>query len=119
MFGEEGWCRSCGTPLHAQCGNLVLQRKGLSRCEGSWQPNWQSDTICMEVSVAERVASQFKVELREIDWHGTPPGRAMQIVFPSVGGQWFDPEELRERTVARHGVPGATCTDCGTWRWSP
>ena len=54
MFGKGGWCRSCGTPLHAQSGSLVLQRRGLT-VSGAWVPNWQFDVICMEQSLADLV----------------------------------------------------------------
>jgi len=40
----------------------------------------------------------------------------MQIVIPTVGDAWFDEKELREAAIARHGVDGATCGECGTWR---
>lgn len=38
MFGEDGWCRSCGVPRRPQSGSLVLQRKG-AVAEGVWIPN--------------------------------------------------------------------------------
>lgn len=44
MYGEDGWCRACGVPQRAQCGSMVLQRKGLT-VAGAWVPNWQFDTI--------------------------------------------------------------------------
>jgi hypothetical protein len=118
MFGEDGWCHSCGVPKHAQTGSLILQRKGM-KVEGGWVPNWQFDPICLERSVAEEAASRFNLELLKVDWHGSPPGDAMQIVVPSVGEAWFDPDELREKTIERHGTAGATCSECGVWRWMP
>jgi hypothetical protein len=118
MFGEDGWCRSCGVPKHAQTGSVVLQRKGM-KVEGGWVPNWQFDAICLERSVAEEVASRFDVELLKVDWHGPPPGDAMQIVVPSIGESWFDHDELRDKAIERHGVAGATCPECGVWRWMP
>src|SRR5260370_5519256 len=30
MYGETGWCHSCGTPLHEQSGSLTLQAGGQS-----------------------------------------------------------------------------------------
>ncbi len=54
-----------------------------------------------------------------MEWHRTSPGEAMQIVIPTVGDAWFDEKELREAAIARHGVDGATCGECGTWRWMP
>jgi len=43
----------------------------------------------------------------------------MQIIAPTVASEWFDPNELRERAIARHGSAGAECPDCGIWRWLP
>jgi hypothetical protein len=119
MFGEDGWCRSCGTPLRAQCGSLMLRPAGLVPLAGAWVPNWRFDAICLEGSLAAQLAERFKVNLREVVWKSSSPGAAMQIVVPSVGSAWYDPEVLRERTEARHGTPGATCSACGLWRWMP
>jgi hypothetical protein len=119
MFGDDGWCRSCGMPLREQCGPLTLRRRGLS-VVGAWVPNWQFDAICLEESVAKRaVAEGFSIDLREVAWPRPGPGRAFQIVAPSVGRAWFDAEELSRRAENFHGVAGATCPDCGRWRWMP
>jgi hypothetical protein len=64
MFGEDGWCHSCGVPKGPQSGSIVLQSKGM-RVEGGWVPNWQFDAICMERSVAEEAASRFRLESGE------------------------------------------------------
>lgn len=119
MFGDDGWCHSCGVPRHPQTGPLTLQRKGLAPLKGAWMPNWQFDAICLERSVTDEVADRFNVELREVTWRGPAPGVAMQLVVPSVGDVWFDPDELRKKAAARHGTPGATCPECGVWRWMP
>jgi hypothetical protein len=119
MFGEDGWCHSCGVPRRAQSGNLVLQRKGVKTVKGAWTPNWQFDAICLERGLAERVAGGFRVELRDVDWHASPPGEAKQIVVPTVGEAWFDPGQLQDRLVAVHATAGARCGDCGVWRWMP
>jgi hypothetical protein len=120
MFGDDGWCRSCGMPLREQCGPLVLRRAGLSPLIGAWVPNWRFDAICLEASIALKVVTErFAVNLREVAWTGSAPGSAYQIVAPSVGSAWFDPEELAARSEARHGIAGATCSGCGTWRWMP
>lgn len=37
----------------------------------------------------------------------------------STAEAWFDPDELRAAAVAEHGVAGATCAECGVWRWMP
>lgn len=118
MFGEAGWCHSCGVPTGPQTGSLVLQRKSM-KVEGAWVPNWRFDAICLERSVADEAARRFRIDLLNIEWRGVSPGDAQQIVVPSVGDVWFDHDELREKTIARHGTAGAACADCGTWRWMP
>ena len=120
MFGEHGWCHACGVPQRPQCGSLVLQRKGFTTgVEGAWVPNWQFDVICLDGKLGARVAKRFDVELLEVGWRGTSPGDAVQIVAPTVGDAWFDPDELRAATIARHGTDGARCSECGVWRWMP
>lgn len=89
------------------------------KVEGAWVPNWQFDAICLERSVAIECASRFDLDLVKVAWHGASPGEAMQIVVPSVGDAWFDPDELRAKAIEQHGTPGAKCSDCGTWRWMP
>lgn len=118
MFGEDGWCRSCGVPKGPQTGSIVLQRKGM-KVEGAWVPNWRFDAICLERAIAEEAAARFKLDLLRVEWHGAPPGDGQQIVVPTVGNAWFDPHELREKVIERHGTAGATCPECGTWRWMP
>ena len=46
-------------------------------------------------------------------------GEAYQIVVPTIGESWFDPEAVRERAIAAHGRDGARCPACGVWRWLP
>ena len=118
MFGEHGWCRSCGLPLVTQNGSIVLRPRGMAP-EGAWVPNWRFDAICMEGSLAEIAGSQFDLETRQVEWRGAQLRNASQIVAPSVGQMWFDPDDLRQAAVSRHGVDGALCADCGTWRWMP
>jgi hypothetical protein len=118
MFGEDGWCRSCGVPRHAQIGSLVLRRKSF-KVQGAWVPYWQYDAICIEKGVADEIVRRFRVDLIEVEWHATSPGEARQIIAPSVGDRWFDPDQLRARAVAAHGTPGAKCPACGVWRWLP
>lgn len=120
MFGEDGWCHTCGVPRRPQSGSLVLERKGFAKgVEGVWVPNWQFDVICLERRLAEAVTQQFDVELRAVEWHGSAPGEAVQLVVPTVGAQWFDPDELRRAALAQHGTAGAECSECGVWRWMP
>lgn len=118
MFGEDGWCRSCGVPKHPQTGSLVLQRKGM-KVEGGWVPNWQFDVICVAQDVAVEAAARFDIDTRKVEWHPTSPGEATQIVVPAIGDAWFDADELGSAAIERHGVAGATCPECGVWRWMP
>jgi hypothetical protein len=118
MFGVAGWCHACGVPQAPQSGSIVLQRKGM-RAEGAWLPYWQNNAYCMAAELAEQAASRFTLDLREVEWRGVPPGRAMQVVAPATGEIWFDPDELRRNAIARHGRAGAQCAACGTWRWLP
>lgn len=118
MFGEDGWCHSCGVPKGPQSGSLVLQRRGL-RVEGAWVPNWQFDVICMTAELGRVAAERFRLETRVVRWPAGPVGDVVQIVIPTVGESWFDPEELRAEAIRRHGVAGARCEECGVWRWMP
>jgi hypothetical protein len=97
---------------------MVLQRRNLT-IAGAWVPNWQFDTICLEQSLAQKAASLFRLELLPVEWPGAAPGDAMQIVIPSVGDAWFDPDELEAAAVAQHGSAGSRCSECGIWRWLP
>jgi len=119
MYGEDGWCRSCGVPRHEQIGSLTLQRKGFSAVNGAWVPNWQFDAFCVDGLLGAELDRNFDLDLREVAWRGSPPGVAAQIVVPSVGTSWFEPEELQKLTEERHGKTGATCPECGVWRWMP
>lgn len=120
MFGSDGWCRSCGTPLRSQCGSLLLSHLGFrAPVLGGWVPNWRFDVICLDAPVADVVREDFNVELRDVDWSGSSPGEAKQIVIPVVGDSWYDPEELREVAERLHGKAGASCPTCGIWRWMP
>ena len=119
MFGAHGWCRSCGGPRAAQSGPLTLQRRGMNRCRGAWVPYWRYDVLCLAADLAEEVARRFTVEFREVAWRGTAPGPARQLVVPTVGTAWFDPESLGEAATGLHERAGAACPECGVWRWLP
>jgi hypothetical protein len=120
MFGDDGWCRSCGIPTREQSGSLVLQAKGMSKAEGAWVPYWRYDAICLSEELASVVADRFVVELRGVEWRGrgTPPP-ASQVVVASGNEPWFDETALREVLVTEHGTAGAECGECGVWRWMP
>jgi hypothetical protein len=96
----------------------MLQRSGL-RVGGAWMPYWIYDVVCLERSVAEEAGSRFSLDLREVGWPKMPGGDAFQIVIPTVGGSWFDTDELRDSVVAEHGSAGKKCSVCGVWRWFP
>jgi hypothetical protein len=84
MFGEAGWCRSCGTPLRDQSGPLTLRRAGLSPV-GAWVPNWRLDTICLDEAVAGEVRERFRVELREVAWPSSQRGEAFRSSSRRLG----------------------------------
>jgi len=118
VHGPDGWCRACGVPSKPQSGSLVLQRRGIT-VQGAWMPYWRYDVICLEADLASRIARRFRVDLIDVEWHASPPGRAAQILVPTVGARWFDHDELRDRVTAEHGRPGETCGRCGAMRWLP
>lgn len=119
MFGENGWCHSCGIPLVPQCGSLTLRSKGLKAGLDAWLPYWRYEAYCFSRVFAEELAADFPLDLRPVAWPRTPPLEAMQVVVPVVGDRWFDPSLLRAAAEARHGKAGTTCPDCGRWKWLP
>lgn len=120
MFGKDGWCQACGVPKAAQSGALSLQRKGMDGVSGAWVPHWRYDTICLDPALADRLAQDFAVALRPVDWQPPDSRReAVQLIVPTVGESWFDVDALRTAASARHGRPGATCSVCEVWRWLP
>jgi len=119
MFGDDGWCHNCGTPLRQQTGPLTLRRKGLNPHHGAFIPNWRFGIFCLEAGLAQRARERFRLDLRDVAWAGSPPGAALQILIPTVGASWFDPDALAAAATAEYGAPGQTCAHCGTWRWMP
>ena len=120
MYGEDGWCHSCGVPKGPQTGSLVLRSRGFGVSGGAWVPNWQFDAVCLGEELSGVVeALHPSVSLMPVAWRATDCGRATQIV-PAVSlMDWFDREELRARVIAVHGSAGAACGACGVWRWFP
>ncbi|MFC4139469.1 hypothetical protein ACYEXT_00565 [Microbacterium sp. MAH-37] len=86
---------------------------------GVWAPNWLFDVICMEKSIGDELVRRADVQLREVAWHRSPLGDALQLMFASTAEHWFDEDELTRQTSARHGVSGTTCAECGRWKWMP
>jgi hypothetical protein len=119
MFGEDGWCHSCGVPQREQSGALVLQQRGLKSAVGAWVPNWRFDAFCVDGELASQVRERFRVQVLEIEWHGAAVGPAYQLVVPTTSPDWFDHEALAAAARARHGDTGRACPACGTWRWYP
>lgn len=119
MFGPDGWCRSCGIPLHEQMGPLTLQAKGLSPVHGAWMPNWRFDTICVEATLGDRLSHEYRVDVRPITWRGTVKGQALQIIVPTLEPAWFESDALRKAAISRRGTDGQNCRECGIWRWLP
>jgi len=118
MFGEDGWCRSCGVPKHPQSGSIVLQKRGLT-VEGGWVPNWQFDVYCLARDLANGAADRFGLELRPVASAAGPSLPAGQIIIASSRAAWFDPRDLTRLISPIHGVAFETCQECGTTRWLP
>jgi len=118
LYGEAGWCKSCGMPLIEQVGALRLQRRGLAKVPDVWMPNWRFDVICVSESLVEPLSS-FPVDLRDVEWSNGDLAPFKQLVFPTIQPHWFEPNRLRERLERVHGVAGAECKACDRWRWMP
>ncbi|MEM8707206.1 MAG: hypothetical protein AAGE98_12165 [Actinomycetota bacterium] len=122
MYGDDGWCAKCGVPNRPQTGAMTLQAKGFAGVAGAWTPNWRHDTVCVDADLAQQIKERFDLELRPVTWIGRsaadrPP--AWQLMIPVAESPWFDPEQLASVLEAQHGVAGATCPECGVWRWMP
>jgi hypothetical protein len=119
MFGPDGWCHSCGIPKVPQRGSIVLQRSTKSKFDGAWVPHWQYDAWCLSEQVTQAARERFDLGLMPVEWKGPGTGRAWQIVAPAAGETCFDSDALAAAAVAKHGEPGGSCPECGTWRWFP
>lgn len=118
MYGPDGWCRACGTPMHEQTGALILERSRVA-LSGAWTPNWRYDTICVDLELGAQVQREFDVNLREVEWASGAEPNPLQIVVPTLTEPWFEAAQLSERAAAAHGSAGATCSECKRWRWMP
>jgi hypothetical protein len=120
MYGEDGWCRSCGIPTGPQIGPLILSSRGFRPTDTAWIPNWRLDVLCLSDALADAIQDRFgSVETRPVQWRSSKPVPASQVVIPVHGESLFDSATLEERTKARHGSSGAKCGGCGVWRWYP
>lgn len=118
MYGEGGWCHTCGVPKRSQTGSVVLQRKGL-KIEGAWVPNWQFDVYCAAQPLADAAQEQFKTDLRPVAAVGRSSLDASQVVIESSTDPWFTPVDLDRLIRPIHGDSSETCTECGATRWMP
>jgi hypothetical protein len=123
MFGPDGWCRSCGTPLRPQIGPLTIQGRKFPTAN-VWMPNWMFDMICVAPDLAGRIRDRFSVAMREVHKPRHGATGVMQLL-PTVTRQaWYVSDQLAVAVKARHGhhygdQTGARCPGCGHWRWLP
>ena len=123
MFGPEGWCRGCGTPLVEQSGALVLEGRKFPTA-AVWVPNWRFDVVCISAELASEVASRFRVDLGDVHKPRTGPTGAKQLRAAVTSHAWYDPENLAKAVVAHHHRfegerTGTTCARCARWKWLP
>jgi hypothetical protein len=122
MYGVDGWCRGCGTPVREQTGPLTIQGRGFPTAE-VWMPNWMFDVVCVSAEVAAGL-QDFKVETRDVH---KPRGGATgvkQLVAQQCSVSWYSPPDLKRAVLARHRQhngdrTGAACATCERWRWLP
>ena len=123
MFGDEGWCRGCGTALNEQTGHLVMQGRGFPSAE-VWMPNWLFDVVCVSAQMAVTLRERFSVTLREVHKPRGGASGLMQLLPGVTHESWYRREDLSAAVTARHGQhdgdrTGATCPACGCWKWLP
>jgi hypothetical protein len=123
LYGDDGWCRECGTPLGEQTGSLVMQGSKFPTAD-VWMPNWLFDVVCVSARVADEIRGQFNVTLREVSKPRTGPTALQQLVPERTREAWYRPADLEEAVRSRHsqhsrGRTGATCPACGRWKWLP
>lgn len=119
MYGDQGWCRGCGTPLDEQTGALVMQGSTFPSAD-VWMPNWLSDVVCVSARVAADITERFNVGLGDV--HKPRKGRtgAKQILPTQTVEPWHPQEHLAQAVRARHGArTGSSCGHCGRWKWLP
>lgn len=118
MFGEDGWCHSCGVPSRTQIGSVVLLRSGLT-VTGGWVPNWRFDVYCLARPIAQEAAARFGIGLRPVTTPSGQPLEADQIVIPTSMHAWFDPADLERVIRPVHPEVAETCPECNITRWMP
>jgi hypothetical protein len=123
MYGDDGWCRGCGTPLVDQSGALVIQGSKFPNAE-VWMPNWRFDAVCVSGRLADHIVERFAVALGEVHKPRTGPTGVKQILPGRTAHPWHRSEELSRAVRARHGryhgdTTGSSCGRCGRWKWLP
>lgn len=123
MYGDDGWCRGCGTPLVEQSGPLVMQGRKFPTAE-VWMPNWRFDVICASERLAADISERFDVGLGTVHKPRKGPTGVRQILPTQTVDSWHRHEELALAVRARHGEhegerTGSSCGTCGRWKWLP
>lgn len=123
MYGEDGWCRGCGTPLVEQSGALVIQGSKFPGAE-VWMPNWLYDVVCVSARLAADITGRFAVELGDVHKPRKGPTGVKQVLPAQTVEPWHPPEDLARAVRARHGQfegdrTGSSCRQCGRWKWLP
>lgn len=120
MFGDDGWCRGCGIPKGDQSGPLILETADFQgSAEGAWVPHWHYEVVCCGRQLADELSARYGVRRRDVAWHGKGHGDVSQLIPEPAATAWFDHAELAETLKTEHGVAGASCDECGKWRWMP
>lgn len=122
MYGVDGWCRGCGTPLREQTGPLTIQGRGFPSA-AVWMPNWRFDVVCVSAEVAAGL-QDFEVETRDVHKPRTGATGVKQLVARQGQVNWYSPLDLERAVLERHrrhsgDRTGAACATCGRWRWLP
>lgn len=123
MYGEDGWCHECGTPLRPQIGPLTIQGSGFPKAE-VWIPNWRYDSVCVSGSLAEQLREHFDVQMRDVHKprHGAT---GVQQLIPSISERpWYAKRALSKVVLGRHSKDGdrqtgSLCPACGNFKWLP
>lgn len=123
MYGDDGWCRGCGTSLVEQSGPLVMQGSKFPTAD-VWMPNWLFDVVCVSGQTAADIAQRFSVDLGEVHKPRKGPTGVQQILPALTVDPWRRPQDLAAAVRTRHSEyygdrTGSTCATCDRWKWLP
>ena len=123
MYGDQGWCRGCGTPLVEQTGALVIQGSKFPTAE-VWMPNWLYDVVCVSARVAVDITERFNVDVGDVLMPRGGPTGVKQVLAAQTVAPWHLPMELASAVRARHSEhdgerTGSSCGQCSRWNWLP